>query len=259
MHLFRTLGVVAAMSSLSALAQTNTPGTLPPTAGVRTNAVNLTATNFVAGGLSVTNGALVGFNTNNVPPTSILGTNISVRPVTLPEVLQMALQNNFDIQFARLNPDIARYNLEGAYGIYDPVFNFGYDYSFRSQPGGFDEQGRTIPSSEVSGDSWGDPNALISGYAPTGLRYNFGLNADRNKSGRFEREILRDINGNAIGTNTFFGEDVNYSGGAGIRVTQPLLRDFWIDQPRATIKINKKRLQISEWQLRAQLMVTISQ
>jgi outer membrane protein TolC len=260
MYLFRKLGVVAAVSTLSALAQTqtNTPGTLPVTAGVRTNAVNLTATNFIAGGLSVTNGALVGFSTNNVPPTSILGTNILVRPVTLPEVLQMALQNNFDIQFARLNPDIARYNLEGAYGIYDPVFNFGYEYSFRSQPGGFDEQGRIIPSREVSGDSWGDPGALISGYAPTGLRYNFGLNADRNKSGGVQTDILRDINGDPFGTNTFFGEDVNYSGGAGIRVTQPLLRDFWIDQPRATIKINKKRLQISEWQFRAQLMTTIS-
>src|SRR5688500_16696243 len=260
MHLFRTLGAIAAASSLSALAQiqTNAPGALPPTAGVRTNAVNLTATNFVAGGLSVTNGALVGFGTNNVPPTSILGTNIVVRPVTLPEVLQMALQNNFDIQFARLNPDIARYNLEGAYGIYDPVFNFGYEYSFRSLPGGFDEQGRVVPSREVSGDTWGDGGALLSGYAPTGLRYNFGLNADRDKSGGVQRDVIRDLTGEPIRTNTFFGEEVSYSGGAGIRVTQPLLRDFWIDQPRATIKINKKRLQISEWQLRAQLMTTIS-
>src|SRR5687768_17075121 len=260
MHLFRTLGAIAAASSLSALAQiqTNAPGALPPTAGVRTNAVNLTATNFVAGGLSVTNGALVGFGTNNVPPTSILGTNVVVRPVTLPEVLQMALQNNFDIQFARLNPDIARYNLEGAYGIYDPVFNFGYEYSFRSLPGGFDEQGRVVPSREVSGDTWGDGGALISGYAPTGLRYNFGLNADRDKSGGVQRDVIRDLTGEPIRTNTFFGEEVSYSGGAGIRVTQPLLRDFWIDQPRATIKINKKRLQISEWQLRAQLMTTIS-
>jgi outer membrane protein len=250
MHSFRILGATALMSliALDTPAQTNLPATtLPPTAGVRTNAVNLTATNFIAGGLTVTNGALAGYSTNSVPPTSILGTNITVRPVTLPEVINLALRNNYDIQFARLNPEIARYNLEGAYGVYDPVFNFGYDYSFRSQPGGFDEQGRTIPSREVSGDSWGDGNALISGYAPTGLRYNFGLNADRNKSG-----------GIGGGTNRVFEEDVNYSGGAGIRVTQPLLRDFWIDQPRATIKINKKRLQISEWQLRAQLITTVS-
>jgi outer membrane protein len=249
MHSFRILGAFALVSlaALDAPAQTNLPATtLPPTAGVRTNAVNLTATNFIAGGLVVTNGTLAGYSTNSVPPTSILGTNITVQPVTLPEVIDLALRNNYDIQFARLNPEIARYNLEGAYGIYDPVFNFGYDYNFRSQPGGFDEQGRVIPSREVSGDSWGDGNALISGYAPTGLRYNFGLNADRNKSGGIG------------GTNRVFEEDVNYSGGAGIRVTQPLLRDFWIDQPRATIKINKKRLQISEWQLRAQLITTIS-
>jgi outer membrane protein len=259
MHSFRILGALAALSlaTVDGLAQTNLPAnTLPPTAGVRTNAVNLTATNFIAGGLSVANGALVGYS-NSVPPTSILGTNITVHPVTLPEVIALALRNNYDIQFARLNPDIARYNLEGAYGIYDPVFNFGYEYSFRSQPGGFDEQGRVIPSREVSGDSWGDAGALISGYAPTGLRYNFGLNADRNKSGGVQTDFIR-TNNVVIRTNTFFAEDVNYSGGAGIRVTQPLLRDFWIDQPRATIKINKKRLQISEWQFRAQLMTTVA-
>lgn len=259
MHLFRILGGLLIATLVSANAQTNSPATaLPPTAGVRTNAINLTATNFVAGGLAVTNGALVGSLSNNVPPTSILGTNIVVRPVTLPEVIALALQNNYDIQFARLNPEIARYNLEGAYGVYDPVFNFGYDYSFRSQPGGFDEQGRVVPSREVSGDSWGDGGALISGYAPTGLRYNFGLNTDRNKSGGVQRDVLRDGSGTPFATNTFFSEDVNYSAGTGIRVTQPLLRDFWIDQPRASIKINKKRLQISEWQLRAQFITTVS-
>ncbi|HVK59662.1 MAG TPA: TolC family protein, partial [Candidatus Kapabacteria bacterium] len=256
---FRNLGVLVAASGLGAIAQTNSPVTgLPPTAAVPTNSVNLTATNFIAGGLTVTNGALAGYSSNNVPPTSILGSNIVVRPVTLAEVIDLALRNNYDIQFARLNPDIARHNLEGAYGIYDPVFNFGYEYSFRSQPGGFDEQGRIIPSREVSGDTWGDGGAMLSGYAPTGLRYNFGLNADRDKSGGVQTDVLRDLTGSPFATNTFFGEDVSYSGGVGVRVTQPLLRDFWIDQPRATIKINKKRLQITEWQLRAQLMTTVA-
>jgi outer membrane protein len=256
---FRNLGVLVAASGLGAIAQTNSPVTgLPPTAGVPTNSVNLTATNFIAGGLTVTNGVLAGYSSNNVPPTSILGSNVVVRPVTLAEVIDLALRNNYDIQFARLNPDIARHNLEGAYGIYDPVFNFGYEYSFRSQPGGFDEQGRVIPSREVSGDTWGDGGAMLSGYAPTGLRYNFGLNADRDKSGGVQTDVLRDLTGSPFATNTFFGEDVSYSGGVGVRVTQPLLRDFWIDQPRATIKINKKRLQITEWQLRAQLMTTVA-
>ena len=257
MHLFRTLGAIAAASSLSALAQTNTPGTLPPTAGVRTNAVNLTATNFIAGGLSVTNGALVGFSTNNVPPTSILGTNISVRPVTLPEVLQMALQNNFDIQFARLSPEIARYNLLGSYGVYDPVFGFGYTYSYSSEPGGFTDEGIPIPSSENSSDRWGNEGGMLSGYLPTGLRYNGGVGVNRQEFTGIDFETL--VN-NGV-TNRVEVPFVNetFTGGAGISLTQPLLRDFWIDQPRATIKMNKKRLKISEWQLRAQLMTTISQ
>jgi outer membrane protein TolC len=238
---------MVALGGLSTFAQTNSSSTglALPAPGL-TNAANLTATNFIAGGLAVTNGVLVGYGTNNVPPTSILGTNVVVRPVTLPEVISMALQNNFDIQFARFNPQIAEFNLQGSYGIYDPVFNFGYDYSFRSQPGsGFDEQGRVIPSREISGDNWGDGGALLSGYLPFGTRYNFGLAADRSKSGGFD-----------FGSGTF-DEDVTYSAGTGLSINQPLLRDFWIDQPRATIKINQKRLQISEWQLRAQLITTI--
>src|SRR5205823_4285581 len=41
-------------------------------------------------------------------------------------------------------------------------------------------------------------------------------------------------------------------------IDQPILRNFWIDSPRATILINKKNLQISEWQLRNQLITTIA-
>src|SRR5688572_22958232 len=112
MHFFRILGMFAAAALGNAVAQqTNQPAGLPPTAGVRTNAVNLTATNFVAGGLSVSNGVMLGYSTNNVPPTSILGTNITVRPITLAEAIALALQNNYDVQIARYNPDIANFNL----------------------------------------------------------------------------------------------------------------------------------------------------
>src|SRR5688500_6429736 len=89
---FRILVTGAIVSGLSAIAQTNSPviNNAPNTGvsaqlGVRTNAINLTATNFVAGGLSVTNGQLAGYATNYVPPTSILGSNVVIRPVTLPE------------------------------------------------------------------------------------------------------------------------------------------------------------------------------
>lgn len=251
MRSFRILSLCAAGAlwhAATAQGQTNQGG-LPPTAGMRTNAVNLTATNFVAGGLSVSNGVMSGFSSGNVPPTSILGTNISIRPISLQEVITLALQNNFDIQIARFNPEIAGFNLEGSYGIYDPNLNLNYDYSFRSLPGGVDDLGRAVPSREISTDVWGNPSSMLTGFLPTGGRYNLGVQATRSWSEGFSFDTNRNIIPTA---------DVNYDATAGISFSQPLLRDLWIDQQRMTIKVNKKRLQISEWQLRAQLISTIA-
>ncbi|MGZ8939550.1 MAG: TolC family protein, partial [Limisphaerales bacterium] len=248
MHLFRLMGAAIAASSFSVSAQTNSPSSaLPATAGVRTNAASLTATNFIAGGLSVTNGALAGFSTNYVPPTSILGTNIVVRPITLGEAIGMALQNNFDIQIARYNPEISRYNLAGSYAIYEPALGFRYQHSYNSPPGRVNPVTRLVePSTETETDSFvGGP--LISGYAPTGLTYDFDFSLDGSEFT------------NPRETDPLLRTTEQYESGAGISLRQPLLRNFWIDQPRATILINKKRLQISEWLLRAQLITTVSQ
>src|SRR3954468_17336498 len=110
MHLKRIIVFLSFAGALSVTAQTNQlGGGLPVTAGMATNKQTLTATNFVASGLSVTNGGLSSNSTNNVPPTSILGTNFMVQPITMADAIQMALQNNYDIQIARYKPDIARF------------------------------------------------------------------------------------------------------------------------------------------------------
>jgi len=200
------------------------------------------STNFVAGGLAVTKGVLVGNTASGVPPTSILGPNVTVRPITMEEAVGLALQNNYDIQIARYNPDIAKFNLAGAYGVYEPSLGLGYNHSFNSSPGGRDQFGTVLPSTEVTTDAFnGDLAPGVSGYLPfTGLRY--GANAFVSQ---------REFQG-------AFTSSEQYNSGLGFNLTQPLLRDLWIDQERSTILINKKRLKISEWQLRRQLITTIS-
>src|SRR5262245_17651351 len=92
----------ALLGSVTALAQNELgSSTLQPTAGMRTNAVSLTATNFVAGTATVQNGVYISGGTNNVPPTSILGTNVTVRSITLADAISMALQNNYDVQIVK--------------------------------------------------------------------------------------------------------------------------------------------------------------
>jgi HAE1 family hydrophobic/amphiphilic exporter-1 len=252
MHFSRFVGGMILAGGIGASAQQAQPGFqgLPPTAGVQTNAATLTATNFVAGlgvtngvlaGLGVTNGVLAGPALNNVPPTSILGSNVVVRPISIQEAIAMALQNNFAVQIARYSPDIAQYNLSGAYAVYEPSVQLSYTHSYNSQVGRRTTEGLTLPSTDSESDDFSAAlGPGVSGYLPTGTRYG--------------------INGFVSGQETSgaFGESEQYPGGAFLNLQQPLLRNFWIDSARATIKINRKRLQISEWQLRGQLITTIA-
>ena len=66
-----------------------------------------------------------------------------VQPITMADVVQMALQNNYDVQIARSNPDIARFNLEGSYSAWEPGI-----YSIRSA------SIQQIASGRVPGDQW---------------------------------------------------------------------------------------------------------
>lgn len=206
------------------------------TAGVRTNAQALTATNFVASGVVVTNGMLMATASNNVPPTSILGTNITVESISLADAVQLALKNNYDVQIIRYNPDIARFNLEGTYGAYEPALSGSAGYSYtKTPPGVVNFNGSLLPTDgrEIETDSY---SAGIAGLAPSGLQY--GLNTS------FDHSQVRG--------------PLDVSSGWNLNLRQPILRNFWIDGTRRDILINKKRLKISEWQLRETLINTVS-
>ena len=50
----------------------------------------------------------------------------------------------------------------------------------------------------------------------------------------------------------------NSSGNIGVTLTQPLLKNFWIDSTRLNIRVAKNRLQYSEQGLRQQLITTVT-
>ena len=65
-------------------------------------------------------------------------TNTEVRTLSLEDCLHIALEHNLDVQIKRYDPEISRFTLGVAYGIYDPTFatSGGHDYS--QSAGGFD-------------------------------------------------------------------------------------------------------------------------
>ena len=164
-------------------------------------------------------------------------TNVAVRPLSLNDCFHIALEHNFDVKIARYNPEIQSHNLSAAYGAYEPVGSMLASRNYSETPGGLNVQNRPYVGTTAYEDTF---MPGIAGILPTGLNYNFG--------------------GTLTGTTGTgpSGSFVNDSGQASVSVTQPLLRNLWIDSPRETIQVNKKALKISQLALRWQIMSSVT-
>src|SRR5258708_31202592 len=60
------------------------------------------------------------------------------RSLSLPECIELALSRNLDLQIEHLSTDVARYNLNGSYGAYDPTLSFTARRDSISIPSDFD-------------------------------------------------------------------------------------------------------------------------
>jgi outer membrane protein TolC len=163
------------------------------------------------------------------------------RQIGLAEAIQMALQSNLDIQVFRFNPQISQFTLSDAYSVYEPDLRLSYTHRNVTQPGASDQQGLAIPAGVINTDAWnaGVGNSVI-GYAPSGLTYSLGVSAAKQN----------EKHPNTLATD-------QWSADADIQLRQPLLKNFWIDPARATIKINRVNLRLSEEQLRQAINDTL--
>ncbi len=165
-----------------------------------------------------------------------------VKQVSVDDCIQQALQKNLDIRIARYLPDLTRINLKAAYGAYDPNFSFGAGYDFNRSAGTQLAPGIISPAIEQDQDSF---SSGLNGLLPTGARYTLAGNVLRNRGDR---------SGGAINPGDWGYFD--YFGGASVSVTQPLLKNFWIDNARWTIQMGKKTVTQDEQSLRQQMIAT---
>jgi outer membrane protein TolC len=161
------------------------------------------------------------------------------KEVSLRECIETALVRNRTLQIERLTPQVARLALEGAYNYYDPVLFTQVQREHDADTGGFDPADFSRDAiysakSEVA-------RGTLSGFLPTGLSYSLW-------GGYAHSE----------GTRNLLNFD-SYKVVAGISARQPLLRDFWTDQGRTLIQVNKRLLKISELGVEYLVMDTINQ
>ena len=156
--------------------------------------------------------------------------------MTLTECVAMALDKNLDIQIRRLQPSIDLYNLDSSRGYYDLTFNLNASQRFNSSPGSPD------PNSALFGKS---SQSYTESYGPS-------LTQQLNTGGRVT------LNGDLVRRSGSSFTSFNYQSDAGISLTQPLLKNAWIDSTRQTILVNKRTLKIDELALRTQVINTVN-
>jgi hypothetical protein len=107
--------------------------------------------------------------------------------------------------------------------------------------GGFSIPGSTSDDNSFSGG--------LSGVTPIGSTYSL----QGNTRDQYGHNFATDTNGN------IFSRPFENSGAsASLSVTQPLLKNLWIDNNRLVIHISKNRLKYSEVVLKGQIMQTIT-
>lgn len=172
-----------------------------------------------------------------------------VQPLTLIECVNRGLKHNYDVRIEQLNTVIAQYNLMGANGAYEPVFNFRAGEQLLTVAGGIDPKKSGLDSPyELTTDSVG---MGIDGVLPTGLRYGIEATSSR----------LRELTDFSAAPGALFfyppsgiRSTNQFTSAAAITLQQPLLRDLWIDRARQVIAVNRKNLKMSEMELRWRMM-----
>ena len=160
------------------------------------------------------------------------------QPLSMREALEMALENNKDIEVARHNVKIAEFDLQGAHGAYDP----------RLSSSSFYERIKTPVSSFLSGGENGavtqsdyTANARLEGLSKFGGVYKLDFSSVRQTT-----------------NNSFTALNPQYPTALTFNYTQPLARGFRIDNSRRQIKVAKKNLSLTDAQFRQRTIETIT-
>ena len=153
-----------------------------------------------------------------------------VRKLSLEDCIQSALEKNLDLRIARYEPPMALTDLQAAYAGYNPNFTFGGAHNYSKSGGGF------------------NPTIGISSAATTSRRKHFQQRLGRINALGVElqpaRQYLRELREGWPEARPL--PLISSSGSASISLSQPLLKNFWIDQTRFNIKVAKNRVKYSE-------------
>jgi HAE1 family hydrophobic/amphiphilic exporter-1 len=164
-------------------------------------------------------------------------------PLTLDDAIKRALQNNNNIEIARDDVRFQETQVRSLLGLYDPTFRNTTTFSRSSTTG-----------DSVTGRSARHDLSINSAYDQllnTGGSYTVFFNNSRTESAFSQAQAT---SGSLSG-----GTTALYSSSLGVRYTQPLFRNFKVDNTRRNIRIARRRLEQTDADFRRLAIETISQ
>ncbi len=151
------------------------------------------------------------------------------RPLTLRETIELALENNRDIEVARKTSTIAEWDLRGTGGIFQPRLTGQSYYERATVPNVsiFSNNQKTTQNSIIA-------NATVQGYVP-----------------RFGTVLAGTFNNSRVTTdNPISILSPQDNSGLGFSLVQPLFRGRRFDAGRRTIEIAKRNISLTDTQFR---------
>jgi outer membrane protein len=162
-----------------------------------------------------------------------------VRKMSVDEAVQLALEQNLDVQVERLNPQLQDLSVSLAEGAWKPFIGGNIQFN----------NATNVPRNRLSGGDDAITNETFSGGTTFGqalpfygTSYQIDWTAQRSSSSN----VFSNFNPTLYSTLNF-------------NVTQPLLRGLRIDGNRATFLVQKKNKEITDIALRAQIVQTMRQ
>jgi outer membrane protein len=176
----------------------------------------------------------------DVPTTRVGVTAGEVQSLALQDGIAMALQNNLDIEQFRQGVQISERNLYSLKGVYDILSTS--DVNYRSQ---------TVPVVSIFGGG-----GSTSSLTQRSLNYNFTTSQLVQQTGGFWEADF--TNSRIVTSSTASLLTTQYNPQLLLQFTQPLLRNFSIDQNRRSIQIAKKSLDLSDSLFRQRVIEIIN-
>ena len=164
-----------------------------------------------------------------VPPAD---SGATIVPLTLEQAIERAMENNLDLQSARLNPLMQEYSLDAAHAAFSPTFTstVGYNNSASQSTSQLDGGARTSTERHTMNLGIQQPLPWYGGRLTTSFN-----------------------NSRTATDNAFSTRNPSYSSSLSLNYSMPLLSGFRIDGQRNALRTQEIQAQITDIQLQSQI------